>query len=89
VAQEIESGLDPVIDVFRRMEHFFRRIEKYSEISTTDSMKEMNGRIVVTVLSVLAIVTEGIKQGRTSEFISDRYMIFLLTHIQNGTSRSW
>jgi len=52
-------------------------------------MKEMNGRIMVEVLSVLATVTEGIKQGRTSEFILDRYMIFLLTPNQNGASRSW
>lgn len=58
------------------MEHFFRRIERSSEISTIDSMKELNGRIMVAVLSILATVTEGIKQGRTSQFVSDRYMIF-------------
>jgi len=36
----------------------------------------MNGRIMVAVLSILATVTEGIKQGRTSEFVLDKYMSF-------------
>lgn len=72
----IESGQDALIDVFTRMEYFFRRIETSAEISTSNSMKDMNGKIMVAVLSILATVTEGIKQGRASEFISDRYMIF-------------
>ena len=58
------------------MEHFFQRIETSVEISATNSMKEMNGKIIVAVLSILGTVTEGIKQGRASEFISVWYMIF-------------
>jgi len=72
----IESGQDALIDVFTRMEHFFRRIEASAEIPITNSTKERNGRIMVAVLSILATVTERIKQRRTSEFISDRCMIF-------------
>ena len=72
----IESGQDALIDVFTRMENFFRRIEAPAEIPTTNSTKETNGRILVAVLSILATVTERIKQGRTSEFISNRCTIF-------------
>lgn len=39
-------------------------------------MNEMNGKIMVAVLSILGTVTEGVKQGRASEFVLDRYMIF-------------
>ena len=39
-------------------------------------MKEMNGEIMVAALSIIGTVTEGIKQGRASKFISDRCMIF-------------
>jgi hypothetical protein len=41
-------------------------------------MKEMNGEIMVASLSIIGTMTEGIKQGRPSEFISDRYDRYMI-----------
>jgi hypothetical protein len=52
------------------MAHFFRRIETYAEISTINATRETNAKIMLAVLSVLAIATEEIKQGEASKLIS-------------------
>jgi hypothetical protein len=49
------------------MEYFFRRLENYTETPPTPEMMDIIGKILVEVLSILAIATKEIKQGRTSE----------------------
>jgi len=56
-------------DVFERIESFFRRLESYTEVSPTAAMTETIAKILVEVLSILAIATKEIKQGRPSELI--------------------
>jgi hypothetical protein len=58
-----------LVDLFERIEHFFKRLECYTEIEPTDGMKDIIVKIMVEVLSVLAIATKEIKQSRTSELI--------------------
>ena len=55
------------MDVFERIECFFRRLEIYTEVPPTTEMMDTIIRIMVEVLSILGIATKEIKQGRMSE----------------------
>jgi len=56
------------------MELFFRRLEAYTEITTAKTMKDINKKIMLAVLSILTIVTEEVKQGRASELMITVYI---------------
>ena len=56
-----------LIDLFTRIETFFKRFETYAEVRLSDGMTELIIKIMVEVLGILAITTKWIKQGFTSE----------------------
>ena len=56
-----------IADIFERIESFFRRLETYTEVPTTEAMRDTIVKIMVEVLGIFAIVTKEIKQGRASE----------------------
>jgi len=58
-----------LIDLLERIESFFKRLESYTELKPSEKMTDMMVKILVEVLSVLAIVTVEIKQKRRSKFI--------------------
>jgi len=58
-----------LVDIFGRIEGFFRRLESYTEIQPTAAMTETIVKIMVEILSILAIATKEIKQRRASELI--------------------
>jgi hypothetical protein len=55
------------MDIFERIEMFFRRLEIYTEVPPTTEMMDTIILIMVEVLSILGIATKEIKQGRMSE----------------------
>ena len=59
-----------LIDIFVRIESFFRRLESYTEVRPTAVMMNIIAKIMVEILSILAIATKDIKQRRASELIS-------------------
>ena len=66
-ARDVRSSTDTLIDIFGRIENFFRRLEVYTEVPPTPEMMDMMVKIMVEILSILGIATKEIKQGRTSE----------------------
>ena len=58
-----------LIDIFVRIESFFKRLESYTKVPPTAAMTDANVKIMIEVLSILAITTKEIKQGRSSELI--------------------
>jgi archaellum component FlaC len=58
------------VDLFERIEMFFRRLEVYTEVPLTTEMIDVFIQIVVEVLSILGIATKEIKQSRISEYFS-------------------
>ena len=55
------------MDVFQRVESFFKRLEVYTEVPPTTEMMDTIIQIMVEILSILGIVMKKIKQGRMSE----------------------
>ena len=57
-----------LVDLFSRIEKFFKRLESYTEVPPTAAMTGIIVEIIVEVLAILAIATKNIKQtsGKTS-----------------------
>ena len=63
----VRASQDTLIDIFERTENFFQRLDIYTNISPTPEMIDIIVKIMVEVLSILAIATLEMKQSRTSE----------------------
>ena len=72
--KDVRASQDTLIDIFERLENFFRRLENYAEVPPTSEMMDIIGKIMVEILSILAIATKEIKQGRTSELFINKYV---------------
>jgi hypothetical protein len=66
-AAEDAGSRDKLVEPFISIEHFFRQLEVYTDITPTVAMTENLFSIMVEVLSILAIATEKTKSGRISE----------------------
>jgi len=64
---DVRASQDTLIDIFERMENFFQRLEIYTNVSPTPEMINIIMKIMVEVISVLAIATKEMKQSRMSE----------------------
>ena len=66
-AKAVSEAQDALIDIFERIENFFKRLETYTEVRPSAAMTDIIVKIMVEVLDILGIATKEIKQGRTSE----------------------
>ncbi|KAH9058309.1 hypothetical protein EDB87DRAFT_936904 [Lactarius vividus] len=67
--KDVRSSRDALVDLFGRIEYFFKRLEAYIEIRLTAAMTDIIINIVVEVLSILGIVTKEIGQGRMKKYL--------------------
>ena len=73
----VTDSYDTLIDLLESIEHFLNRLEIYTKIPPTHAMTEMVVKILVELLSTLALVTKQMKQGRSSESIFGRVLSYL------------
>jgi hypothetical protein len=74
----VNASQDMLVDLFERIENFFKRLESHTELKPSEAMTDMMVKIMAEVLSVLAIVTVEIKERRRSLFIISNFRV--LTH---------
>ena len=72
-AKDAQASQDILIDIFERIEMFFRRLEVYAELPSTMEIMNIIIQIMVEVLSVLGIATKEIRQGRMSKYLLYKY----------------
>ena len=63
----VRAGQDALVDIFERMEMFFRRLETYTSVSLNEEMLYTITTIMVEVLYILGIATKEIRQSRLSK----------------------
>ena len=63
----MEDSHDILIDIFERIENFFRRLEVYTKVPPTPAMTDMMAKIMAEVLGILGAATKEMKQSRASE----------------------
>ena len=71
------------MDLFERIGNFFRRLERYIDAQQTSAMGEILVKVMVEVLSILAIATKEVNQSSTSALIRGGGP-FSLTHRSLG-----
>ena len=62
----MRASYDALVDIFECIENFLRRLGIYTDIPLPPAMTEMVIKIMVELLSVLALATKQINQGRFS-----------------------
>ncbi|KAF8470952.1 hypothetical protein DFH94DRAFT_847480 [Russula ochroleuca] len=67
-AKDVRASQDTLMDIFERIESFFRRLEIYTEVPQTTEMTNTIILIMVEVLSILGVATKEIRQGRMKKF---------------------
>ena len=72
-AKDARASQDILIDIFERIEMFFRRLEIYTELPSTMEMMDTIIQVMAEVLSILGIATKEIRQGRMSKYLAYEY----------------
>ena len=67
MAKDVEASQDVLIDIFERIENFFRRLEVYTKVPPTQAMTDMMVKIILEVLDILGTATKEMKQSRASK----------------------
>jgi hypothetical protein len=67
-AKGMNTSYDALVDLLESIEHFLMRLDIYTHIPHTPALDEMVVKIIVELLSTLALVTKELKQGRTSKY---------------------
>jgi len=61
------AALDVLVDIIERIEIVFRRLETYIEVPPTSGMTSLIVKVMVEVLSILAIATKEVNRSGASE----------------------
>ncbi|KAH8980477.1 hypothetical protein EDB92DRAFT_2107208 [Lactarius akahatsu] len=67
-ASGVSSSYDALVDLFESLANFLKRLRIYTNLPLTPEMTETTVKIMVELLSVLALATKQIKQGRFKKF---------------------
>ena len=65
----MHASYDALVDLFASFENFLSRLSIYAEIPPTPALTNVLVRIIVELISTLALATKQVKQGRFSEFV--------------------
>ena len=63
----MSASHDVLLDLFGRVEDFFKRFKAYVQSSLNNDLAEVLVKVVVKVLNILSIATKEIEQSRASE----------------------
>jgi hypothetical protein len=67
--KDVLASYDALLELFESLGNFVQRLEIYAKIPPTTTMTEIVVKIIIELLSTLALATKQIKQGRLSESI--------------------
>ena len=68
-AKDVRASRDTLVDMFERIEMYFRRLEIYAKMQPSAEMMNIIIEIMVGVISILGIATKEIKQSRLSKYL--------------------
>ena len=67
--KDVSASYDALVDLFASFENFLNRLPIYTKIDPAPALTTVLVRIMVELLSTLALATKQVKQGRFSEFV--------------------
>jgi len=75
-AKGMNASYDTLVDLLESIEHCIMRLDIDTHIPHTPALDEMVGKIIVELLSTLALVTKELEQGRTSKSIPIEALLY-------------
>jgi hypothetical protein len=66
-AKGVNASHDELVALFESIEQLLKPLDIYTQIPPTPAMEEMVVKIMAELLSILALTTKELKQGRSSE----------------------
>ncbi|KAF8269617.1 hypothetical protein EI94DRAFT_1699413 [Lactarius quietus] len=63
-AKDAKAGHDVLVELFERIENFFKRLGVYTQISLNTEMADILVKVVIEVLCILSIATKEVKRRR-------------------------
>lgn len=63
----MQSNFDALMDLVESIGHFLKSVDIYTQIPPTPTTNEVVFKIIVELLSMLALATKDPKHGRSSE----------------------
>ena len=81
-AKGIISNCDALVDLLESIEHFLSRLNIYTRIPSMPAIDEIVVKILVELISTLALVTEELKQRRSSESVLVDVLLCSAPHSQ-------
>jgi hypothetical protein len=89
-ASAVSSSYDALVDLFEVVGSFLKRLRIYTDLPMTPLMTETSVKIMVELLSVLALATKQIKQGRFGKpILVPRFRSRCLNMTQRNSPRSY
>ena len=79
-AQAVSASQGALVDLFERIDNFFRRLEAYIELPPIGGMTDIIVKVMVEVLLILALATREITQGKLSESLLDDRLYIPIYH---------
>ena len=70
-AKGVNDNCDVVVDLFESIEHLMKRLNLYTLVprAASSTMDEIAVKIMMELISALALATKDVKQGRSSESV--------------------
>lgn len=65
--KDVNASYDALVELFESIERFLGRLEIYTKITLSEAMKDIVVKIMVEVISTLALATKQAKQGPLSK----------------------
>ena len=75
----VSSDLDPVVELLESIEHVLKRLDIYTNVPPMEAMTEIVVKILVELLSTLALATKQIRQRRPSQSVFIDVLLLLNT----------
>lgn len=74
--RDVVASYEALIHLFERINFFFQRLNTYTKIPLTEELTELLGKTFTQLLSILAISTKEISDGRMSRSIYSLRLFF-------------
>ena len=81
-AKGIISNCDALVDLLESIEYFLNRLSIYTRIPSMPAMDEIVIKILVELISTLALVTEELRQRRSSESVLADVLLYSVPRSQ-------
>jgi hypothetical protein len=74
--RDVIASYEMLVHLFERIQFFLQRLNHYTAVPLASEMTELLAKIMAQILSILALSTRAMKEGRISQsFCSIRYSL--------------